>query len=139
MKWCVLWGKYPTPDKLRGFNPCQKTNHFPSSWHLGRKDLLARHISRMKRQWPTEYSIFPQSFCLPHDSTSWETARKEQPNALWIWKPVASSCGRGIKIFSSQIPSGVVEDLSKRTGVVQWYINNPLLIRGFKFDLRLYV
>jgi hypothetical protein len=139
MKWCVLWGKYPTPDKLRGFNPCQKTNHFPSSWHLGRKDMLARHIQRMKRQWPTMYDIFPQSFCLPQDCSLWDMAREEQPKSLWIWKPVASSCGRGIKIFPSQIQPSIVQELSKKSGVVQRYISNPLLIDGYKFDLRLYV
>lgn len=138
-KWCVRWGPHPTPDKLRVFNPCQKANHFPSSWHLGRKDLLARHITRMKRQWPSEYDIFPQSFCLPADSNFWENAREADPKGLWIWKPVASSCGRGIKILSSQIQSNVAKELSKKTGIVQRYISNPLLINGYKFDLRLYV
>jgi tubulin polyglutamylase TTLL4 len=51
----------------------------------------------------------------------------------WIVKPPAGSCGRGISIVSTEteIPIGGY--------VVSEYIPNPLLIDGFKVDLRVYV
>jgi len=53
---------------------------------------------------------------------------------VWIMKPVGLSRGRGISL---------VNDLSSvvysETMVVQRYIPNPLLLDGYKFDLRIYV
>jgi len=55
------------------------------------------------------------------------------PN-YWILKPVGLSRGRGISMISDV---GCVKyDTST---VVQQYLRQPLLLEGFKFDLRLYV
>ncbi|KAG8234640.1 hypothetical protein J437_LFUL006528, partial [Ladona fulva] len=53
---------------------------------------------------------------------------------VWICKPVGQSQGRGIFLFRE--PSELCYDSN---AVVQRYIPNPLLIGGYKFDLRLYV
>jgi hypothetical protein len=52
----------------------------------------------------------------------------------WIVKPAALSRGRGIFLLNnlSQLPAG-------EASVVCRYINNPLLVNGYKFDLRIYV
>jgi len=53
---------------------------------------------------------------------------------MYIMKPSASSCGRGIKII------GKKTQIAKRSGyVVSKYISKPHLLRGYKYDLRLYV
>lgn len=49
-------------------------------------------------------------------------------------KPSASSCGRGIKVLSKTAHVG-----KKQGCVVSKYVHKPLLINGFKFDMRLYV
>lgn len=53
---------------------------------------------------------------------------------IWIVKPSNASRGRGIYIVSN--PSQVN---NKESCVVSRYLDNPLLIFGHKFDLRLYI
>mmetsp|Transcript_81218 Transcript_81218/g.143219 ORF Transcript_81218/g.143219 Transcript_81218/m.143219 type:complete len:816 (+) Transcript_81218:109-2556(+) len=138
-KFCIYWGPHPSPELLRSLNPFQKVNHFPASWHLGRKDLLGKNVQRMKRQFPKDFNIMPAHFTLPDDAQSWAQAREQQPSALWIWKPVNLSCGKGIRLFSAHVPAATEKKLASKPGVVQRYMDRPLLINGYKFDLRLYV
>jgi len=138
-RWCILWSSHPPPELLHVMKPSQKTNHFPGSWHLGRKDLLWRNIARMQRRCGRVYSIMPQGYVLPKSFVAWEAARLKWPEALWIWKPCSQSCGRGIKIFTSSVSNEEAKDLGRKRGVIQRYVPNPLLIDGFKFDLRIYV
>jgi hypothetical protein len=55
---------------------------------------------------------------------------------LWIVKPTNMSRGRGIYIIDniSEVSIDSEEQL-----IVSKYIQNPLLINGHKFDLRIYV
>jgi hypothetical protein len=69
---------------------------------------------------------------------------------MWIRKPLASSQGRGIKVVSTKAvrrlagldkPVGGSVDSKKVQPpcVVQQYIDRPLLVGGYKFDMRVYV
>lgn len=53
---------------------------------------------------------------------------------LYIYKPTSMSCGRGIKVI------GKKDNVSKRAGyLVSRYLAKPHLLRGFKYDLRIYI
>ncbi|CAE7892619.1 pntB [Symbiodinium sp. KB8] len=139
-KWTLLWSGTPKPEALREFQPFQKTNHFPASNHLGRKDLLWRNIRLMQQRFPDgRFDITPQTFLVPSHFKFWVAAREGDPKALWIWKPCNSSCGRGIKLLPRNVSAKVQAKLESKNGVIQRYIERPLLINGYKFDLRLYV
>merc|ERR1719272_124184 len=73
-RWSILWSSHPPPELLKSLKPHQKTNHFPGSWHLGRKDLLWRNISRMHRRFGRSYNITPQGYILPKGTLSWDSA-----------------------------------------------------------------
>ena len=57
-------------------------------------------------------------------------------------KPAASACGRGIYLttkFENMPQVGDLHNSKHAEYVVEEYIERPLLLRGFKFDLRIYV
>lgn len=56
----------------------------------------------MKRKYGEEYDICPNTFILPEDYSRLITEKEIDQKAAWIMKPVASSCGKGIKL----IPKG---------------------------------
>ena len=131
----VVISGVPKPDFIRELNPYQKTNHFPGIWQLGRKDNLWRNLLKMRRKFGKSYEFCPYTYLLPEDFNRLQTDREENPKSLWILKPSALSCGRGIKVISHKSKLS-----SKKTGfIVSKYISNPHLINGYKYDLRIYV
>lgn len=56
-EWNLLWTGATKTDVVKYMNKFQKVNHFPGSYNLGRKDLMWKNISKMKRQFGEEYNI----------------------------------------------------------------------------------
>ncbi|XP_063715109.1 serine-rich adhesin for platelets-like isoform X3 [Symsagittifera roscoffensis] len=131
----VMWtGSHIKPYVLRGFSEFQKVNHFPRSYELTRKDRLCKNVQRMQHlRGFKHFDFIPLTFITPIEFGDFQsTFAKEK--GVWIVKPVASSRGRGIFLINH--PSQVPMD---ETLIVSRYINNPLLIDDFKFDIRIYV
>ena len=123
-----------TPKILLDFDPYQRYNHHPGSWQLGRKDNLWRNISHMRRLHGSEYDFCPMTFLLPEDFPRFQREREVRPSELWILKPSASACGRGIRVLSNK------SKIKNKPGyLISHYISNPHLLNGRKYDLRLYV
>ncbi|XP_077553749.1 tubulin monoglutamylase TTLL4-like [Haemaphysalis longicornis] len=135
--WNGTWGKHIkcfTFAEIKGF---QKVNHFPGSFHLGRKDKLWLNVQR-QASWacPSTSPLLPDTFLLPQElpllRDAWQRDRPPGGHC-WIIKPPASARGAGVHVVHrwDQIPK-------KQPLVVQRYVRNPYLINGTKFDLRLY-
>jgi len=61
----------------------------------------------MKRKFPLDYNYFPRTFLLSSEYDRFITAMQEKEKhlnkkSIWIIKPVASACGRGIKLMSKK-------------------------------------
>lgn len=132
--WNVFWGRHLQEREYARLHAFQRVNHFPGSGHLGRKDLLAANLHNAKLRFGAEnYDFFPESYILPYDIHKFQ--RVKHLNQTFVQKPFAGSCGRGISIlkYNSETP------LPSKPVLLQHYMDNPYLINGKKFDLRLYV
>ena len=58
----------------------------------------------------------------------------KNPDKWWIVKPSCSSQGKGIWFTKDYNQIAFKSNI-----IVSHYIDNPLLINGFKFDLRIYI
>ncbi|XP_025774523.1 tubulin polyglutamylase TTLL13P-like [Puma concolor] len=112
----------------------QKINHFPGMTEICRKDLLARNLNRMQKLYPTEYNIFPRTWCLPADYGDFQSYGRQRKTRTYICKPDSGCQGRGIFITRSPREIKPGEHM-----ICQQYISKPFLIDGFKFDMRIYV
>eukprot|EP00040_Diaphanoeca_grandis_P016120 m.83047 g.83047 ORF g.83047 m.83047 type:complete len:638 (-) comp25588_c1_seq1:295-2208(-) len=137
-----LWwrGSEFRPHDVEDCQQWQRLNHFQKSGLICKKDSLARMLRKMIRIYGRIFDFFPQSFILPKDKdkfAEFHTQHRANGNegmATWICKPSSGAQGKGIYLFQE------LEDLCFSTScVVQRYIERPLLIEGYKFDLRVYV
>lgn len=135
----------------------QIVNHFPNWYELCRKDHLAKNIKKYKKSLlkegkNTDYLDFlPLTYQLPNDMSMFIEEFKKQPNYLWILKPANRSQGSGIVLvnklnkikkmnFERKITSENNQIVTVNDSyIISRYIDNPLLIGGKKFDMRMYV
>lgn len=92
--------------------------------------------------------IVPTTYILPGDYTLFVEEFRRNLNAMWIMKPCGRAQGKGIFLVNklnqlkkwatcSKLP---FQTLSlKESYVISKYLDDPLLIGGKKFDLRIYV
>ena len=132
----LIWTGYTTIEDILKLNKYQKINHFPESVNLGRKDLLWRNIYRMRLKFPKQFNIAPHSWILPEEYNEFEDTKAipAMREKMFILKPCASSQGRGIRVVQ-----GSTEFSNKEETIVSTYVDDPLLIKNKKFDMRMYV
>ncbi|KAJ1458134.1 tubulin-tyrosine ligase family-domain-containing protein [Pelagophyceae sp. CCMP2097] len=154
--WNVYWANVNIvrqifhPDSGVRLTDTQLICHFPNHYELTRKDLMVKNIKRYARDLRGEGideipDFVPVTYMLPADYSLFVEEFRRIPNAMWIMKPANGLQGRGIFIINklqqikrwsngrwAQMPV-------KEAYIVSRYIENPMLIGGKKFDLRLYV
>ena len=133
----VYWVDVPAiVERTQQLHRWQRINHFPGMSNVARKGRLAQNLDRMRRSFPQEYSFYPRTWVLPAE---WGGFKGEfdgsgKSTRTFIIKPDSGCQGRGIFLTQDLDRVAAIE-----SQVAQLYIQKPLLIEGFKFDLRMYV
>lgn len=152
LSWNLLWTWSKPHINMSHLLIWQRVNHFEDSRQLSRKDLLKKNIQRfvdIGNKVSNEFDIMPKTFILPHEYTqfiqsytTFDNQKKEEMKSMgttslhnyWILKPVGLSRGRGISLITD-----INEITYSQASVIQKYIERPLCLHGYKFDLRIYV
>ena len=156
--WSVWWcaGQLAL-EALEQLHSWQRVSKFPRALALTSKLSLWRHIAAMQaKHGRAAFDFAPDSFLLPESMGAFEAHLAEQlqpgrEGELWILKPDsesgklrANSNGSGIFLHRAvSRPHGEDEILTDAVrgfhGVACKYVDKPLLMGGFKSDVRLYV
>ena len=101
--WNVAWTGLFKQGRLKNLNPNQHINHFAGSWTIGRKDYMWRNVQRMRRLYGKAFDICPTTYIMPEDFKRWCIDREVNNfKNMYIMKPVAASCGKGIRVIGKK-------------------------------------
>ena len=135
-EWSIMWSVSNMKSQIyQCMGKYQKVNHFPRSAEITRKDCLCKNITKMQSLYGYRHFDFvPKTFVLPQEMPLLLEEEEKEPRQYWIVKPSASCQGKGIFVTNN------VLDIPEKTQMIaSKYICDPLLINGFKFDMRIYV
>eukprot|EP01121_Diplochlamys_sp_Union-15-3_P022482 TRINITY_DN958_c0_g1_i1.p1 TRINITY_DN958_c0_g1~~TRINITY_DN958_c0_g1_i1.p1 ORF type:complete len:442 (+),score=62.04 TRINITY_DN958_c0_g1_i1:120-1445(+) len=154
------WNRDKNPA-ARNTLPPLVANKFSGSPRITDKANMQYSLKRMKVKYNGAYDFFPRSFVYSDSTRPIIEKNIELLNqSLWICKPARNSCGRGIfltddlrtlwddrrlsntvqlTVPTAEQESQPLSTATPKTYIVQEYLKNPLLVNGFKFDLRVYV
>ena len=159
--WNFFWASVTTIKQIFSgksyvkLNDYQVLNHFPNFYELTRKDLMAKNIKKYKKQLLKEgktvdhLDFLPLTYVLPQDMSVFIEEFKKYPNSLWILKPNNRCQGQGITLlnktskvkkmnFNKKVTDNYQNINVNDVYVVSKYIENPFLMGGKKFDMRIY-
>ncbi|XP_069136947.1 tubulin polyglutamylase ttll6-like isoform X7 [Argopecten irradians] len=132
--WTLYWTDYSVAlERVMDMKKYQKINHFPGMSEICRKDMLARNMNRMLKLFPKDYNVFPKTWCLPADHGDFLAYTRQKKNKTYILKPETGCQGKGIWVTKNPKEIKPHEHM-----ICQQYMCKPLLLDGFKFDLRIY-
>ena len=139
--WNLYWSYGPPGIDFSKLFAFQKVNHLINNRYVHRKDLLHKHIMRVRKlnkKCNEIFNIMPLTFLLSKEYVNFveefHRIKDTDDYNIWIVKPVGKSRGKGIFLIDniSDVP---LND----TFLVQKYLTNPLLLdEGYKFDMRIY-
>uniref|UniRef100_H2ZKE6 Tubulin polyglutamylase TTLL7 n=1 Tax=Ciona savignyi TaxID=51511 RepID=H2ZKE6_CIOSA len=135
----LFWYDSVVPmEKFQELKNYQRINHFPSMGEICRKDYLARNMAKWVESRPSEFNFVPRSWILPSEYNllqiyAQDCRKKKRKSPTFIQKPSNGAMGNGIQLFRNPEKIQAAEQT-----IVQEYLDKPLLLDGYKIDLRLY-
>ena len=110
-----------------------------ADWEMNDRVRTARRFSSGEARVPW----FPQTFVLPEQRALFATAQAAQPGARWLRKLPYLGQGNGVRLLEGQHDASEddLEAAPARFGsyTVQRYIEDPMLVDGYKWHYRYYV
>ena len=127
--------------EVKMLNEHQRVNMIPGMHDIAKKIPLAKALNRMRLLFANEFDFYPQTWTLPTQLPEFKAHVEELAHRnpggkprTFICKPSGGSQGRNIYLTRS------ADGLNAHSNaVIQEYVDEPLLLDGLKFDLRLYV
>lgn len=100
------------------------------------------YANRMKQLHPDLNWFYPDTFILPEEQQQYIEAHTTEKEDVYIAKMSGSRQGVGVRVLARPNELSLLcgpQQKGFTTAVVQKYINEPLLLKGIKSDLRLYL
>jgi len=90
-----------------------------------------------------DFDFYPPSFAMPKEMDRFEREIRKSKHPMWIYKPKNDYGGSGCHVYDmrmQEFKDKVAQDAAKRRNfVLQRYIENPLLLGGYKFHMRIFL
>ena len=116
----------------------RRINQLPDMGHLCTKDVSNHLLDFFRALAPEEFDFYPKTWDLSTQKA--EFKREFKKGQTYILKPSSGRQGAGIMLVQDM--AQVDEALRKNAQtkwIVQEYLDDPLLLDGYKLDLRVYV
>lgn len=140
-------------NALSGLRGAATVSRYKTLDPIADKGELSMNIALFRKQLRTLglndaiLDFYPRSFTLPRQLPQWTraaatgapTGSAASEPAVWLMKPRAQCCGRGIHLISEPSVEAIQEvNRSKGHWYVQQFVHPPRLFRGKKFVFRLF-
>jgi len=90
-----------------------------------------------------KFSFYPDSYAMPKEMERFNNDMSKNKKPMWIYKPKNDYGGSGCHVYNISMPQFdevLKRDTQKRRNfVLQRYIENPLLVGGYKFHMRIFL
>ena len=117
----IFWNY--SKKNIESFSICGRFN-------LNRKEIWVNTKNKYGEK--KALNIFPHTYILPQDLNALLKDKNEQ----FILKTLWGGARKGVQLYNNK--NDIIKDYQKYD-IAQVYISNPLLVNGFKFDIRYFI
>jgi len=121
---------------ISNLNRFQKVYSFFNANSLFKKNIVYKFYADMKKMFNDDFNYMPETYCFPEEKNIIDKKFKNYTlnlSDLWLVKPIDNFGGTGITFFNS------LGKIKIKEFILTKYIKDVNLIKGKKYDLRLYV